>query len=76
MEQEFDMDQVFYLASGDIQRNVKDKIKHEQQFYTDHSWQRTRRLKNLIKRAYCKFISFAVGYEGSPFLTQRCSDKI
>jgi len=70
------MDQVFYLASRDIQHNVKDKIKHEEQFYIDHAFPRTRRLKNLIKRAYCKFISFAVGYEGSPFLTQRCSDKI
>lgn len=70
------MDQVFYLASGDIQRNVKDKIKHEQQFYTDHSWQRTRRVKNSIKRAYDKFIKFADNNEGSRFPTQNFSDKI
>lgn len=53
------MDPVFYLASSEIQHNVKDQAKHEERFYNDHAWQRARRFLSLFRTAY--FVLISVG---------------
>ena len=67
------MDYVFFLANIEIRRNTTKPSKCDDQFYSDHAWERTHRLKNKLKRLYSSWINFGQQSENSVFAAQNCA---
>ena len=67
------MDYVFFLANIEIRRDATKPSKCDDQFYSDHAWERTHRLKNKLKRLYSSWINFGQQSENSVFAAQNCA---
>lgn len=67
------MDYVFFLANIEIRRDATKPSKCDDQFYSDHAWERTHRLKNKLKRLYSSWINFGQQRENSVFAAQNCA---
>ena len=67
------MDYVFFLANIEIRRNTTKPSKCDDQFYSDHAWERTHRLKNKLKKLYSSWINFGHKSESSVFAAQNCA---
>ena len=67
------MDYVFFLANIEIRRDATKPSKCDDQFYSDHAWERTHRLKNKLKKLYSSWINFGQQRENSVFAAQNCA---
>ena len=67
------MDYVFFLANIEIRRDATTPSKCDNQFYSDHAWERTHRLKNKLKKLYSSWINFGQQSENSVFAAQNCA---
>ncbi len=67
------MDYVFFLANIEIRRDATKPSKCDDQFYSDHAWERTHRLKNKFKKLYSSWINFGQQSENSVFAAQNCA---
>ena len=67
------MDYVFFLANIEIRRYATKPSKCDDQFYSDHAWERTHRLKNKLKKLYSSWINFGQQSENSVFAAQNCA---
>lgn len=69
------MDYVFFLANIEIRRDATKPSKCDDQFYSDHAWERTRRLKNKLKRLYLSLVTFRRRGENSMLMAQNCAHE-
>ncbi|MBO6920345.1 MAG: hypothetical protein JJ858_18095 [Rhizobiaceae bacterium] len=67
------MDYVFFLANIEIRRNTTKPSKCDDQFYSDHAWERTHHLKNKLKKLYLSLANFGQKRENSVFAAQNCA---
>ena len=67
------MDHVFFLANIEFRRNATERSKCDDQFYSDHAWEGTHRLKNKLKRLYSNVINFGRPSANSVFTAEPCA---
>ena len=67
------MDHVFFLANIEIRRNAAKRSICDDQFYSDHAWEGTHRLKIKLKRLYSNLTNIGHRRENSVFTAQTCA---
>lgn len=69
------MDQVFYLASRTIKHNLLDGSKNEEQFYSDHAFERVRHVRNAISQLYSKLVNIVKNRDDAILTPRNCSTE-
>jgi hypothetical protein len=69
------MDQVFYLASRTTKHHLLDRSKNEEQFYSDHAFERVRRVRNAISKLHSKLVNIVRNRDNAILTPRNYSTK-
>lgn len=69
------MDQVFYLASRTTKHHLLDRSKNEEQFYSDHAFERVRHVRNAISKLHSKLVNIVRNRDNAILTPRNYSTK-
>jgi hypothetical protein len=69
------MDQVFYLASRTTKHHLLDRSKNEEQFYSDHAFERVRHVRNAISKLHSKLVNIVKNRDNAILTPRNYSTK-